>query len=376
MARKLKYKWLIIVLMLAIFYIADFTVINIPVSKRSIAVGLSVDMDGDEVEISTQVILSKQGGSSAGPNNYIVYSAKAKDITGALQKITDNTGRKVSLAHVSSIIIGQDVLQSGNFDYVNYFFKNEIVGDITILVMTRGKGKDLFEAKVPVGEAVSYQIGNVSDISNKPLGKNIITAKKFMENYISGTGENWLPCIELKETTPSDEQAKGDAETADLIVFDGACLLDREGINGFIEDDASDGMSIVYQELSTGVIQIKSREDKDLSIKLHQSKAKIKYDYDAKKIKIKLFMKTTRGENVVSNDTVELKMNEVELSNFQNAVMRKINAAFEQGVDNGFDTFNLRFEFGKRYPKFISEIYEEDFLKNLQIEYDFDIIQR
>lgn len=376
MVKRFKYKWLIIVIMLGVFYIADFAVLNIPVSRRSICVGLALDMDGEEVEISTQVILAKQGGASAGPNNYVVYSAKAKDIPAALQKISEDTGRKVSLAHVSSIIIGYDVLQNGNFDFINYFFKNGMVGDLTVLVMTKGKGKDIFKAKVPVGEAISYQIGNVSSMDNIPLGKNSISAEKFMENYLSGTGENWLPVIELKENQPSDDQSKENVEKADLIVFSGACMLDKKGINGFIENDASDGLSLIFQKLETGTVQIKSREDKDISIRLLENRAKLKYKFEEQKVEIKFFIKTVRAENVVGYDVVEKKMNEIELKNFQNEIIKKINKAFKQGLDGGYDIFNFRHEFAIRYPKEKDTIYKDDFLKNLKFEFKFDIIQR
>lgn len=376
MVKRFKYKWLVIVIMLGVFYIADFAVLNIPVSRRSICVGLALDMDGEEVEISTQVILAKQGGASAGPNNYVVYSAKAKDVPATLQKISEDTGRKVSLAHVSSIIIGYDVLQNGNFDFINYFFKNGIVGDLTIMVMTKGKGKDIFKAKVPVGEAISYQIGNVSSMENMPLGKNSISAEKFMENYLSGSGENWLPVIELKENEPSDDQSKENVEKADLIVFSGACMLSRTGINGFIEKDASDGLSLIFQDIESGTVQIKSRENKDISIRLLENRAKIKYKYDEKKVEIKFFMKTVRAENMVGQDAVEKKMNEIELKNFQNEIIKKINTAFMQGLNEGYDIFNFRNEFAIRYPKEKDNIYKDDFLKNLRLEFKFDIIQR
>lgn len=82
----------------------------------AITVGLGIDKIGDQYQVSAQVVLPSQiagskGGSPQSPVN--LYKATGSTVYEAVRKITTLSPRKIYIAHLRILVLGEDLAKEG-----------------------------------------------------------------------------------------------------------------------------------------------------------------------------------------------------------------------------------------------------------------------
>ncbi len=373
----IKYKWVAIILALIFVFIVDAMVFNVSIINRGVAIGLGIDMDGDEIELTAQIVLPKNGGVSSGGNNFINYSAKAKDMEKTIDLISAQSGLELSISHATVIIIGKSVFEKKRFDLFDFFLSDDKVNDNILLVMAEDNAKDILKAKVPVGGVSSYQLSNQLRPEKAPIGLITVTLKDFAMRLHTGNGDNYLPIVSLKPIDPSTDQSKDDQKEAHCFGLNKTAIVNKDGYKGTLDIQLTEGLSIAKMTLQDGVLQMTGSDNRDISIHIVNSKASIKYDYEKHVYKIKMTMITSRSEGRhESNSSYRYDMDSEEMEDFRVLVTERVQAVIDYSIAIGVDVLSIKEGFYRVNPKHKDKIMTDEFLSSIKLDMDIKILQR
>lgn len=376
MVKKLiKHKWLIIVAVIIALVVFDKLVYNVSIVNRGIVIGIAVDLDGEYIVLSTQMVLPTNGAVGSEGNNYTVMSAKSKDVAGAVGKISADTGLSVSLGHTVSIVIGSEVIKQGRFDILEHMLIDDVITDNTLLCLADGKAKDILQAKVPIGEVSSYQLQKLLQPPKPVLGAAATTILQFYVNQDTKWDTNHLPIVSIIPTDPTTDQESNNIDKADLLSISRTALVNATGILCELDSYQSEGLTMVEYEPKDGTMDIQTHDGKTLGIRIVSCKASKKYNLKEKKVKIELDFKTVRGGDR-DGKILTTKMNAEELESFKAGVKDRVMSCYNYALENNADVFSLQKGFYQRYANEYKRQASDDFLKNITLEIDVKVTQR
>ena len=238
MKKFLTSKWVIILTVLILLVVFNALVFNVSVVNRNIVVGLGLDFDGTEYTLHTQVVLPKNGGvASGGGNNYITLKTNAQNIDIAIDKIEKEQGVILSLAQAAILVLGKNMVESGDLTLVEAFFMDDRVHDNLLLVMAEDKAEDVMNATVAAGEVASLQLVRQLSPTKAPLGVSTITMQEYIRNAKNSNKINYMPMISVEKTEPSTDQSKENEDEADKFLITQSALLDNNGLQCLLDLD-------------------------------------------------------------------------------------------------------------------------------------------
>jgi len=122
-----------------------------------------------------------------------IISANGATVPQALDRITANTGRKVSLAHCNLIVLGE-TLRADNVAEILYYFLGKFeVSNNTSLIWTDGPvEKILKESEAGKSAGGAGLLEAVAEYNQKHVFKKPVTLDAFYKNYLHGKDANML----------------------------------------------------------------------------------------------------------------------------------------------------------------------------------------
>lgn len=372
------YKWILLVLAFVLFFIMDNMVYNVRIINRGVAVGLGIDMSGEYIDLTAQVVLPKNGGVSSGGNNYINYRQKGMDIEQAVDNISTISGTELSIGQVIVIVLGREVVEKGKYEILEFLLANDIVADNVLLVMAEDKANDIMTAKIPVGEVASYQLFRLMHPVKQPLGMPVVNIKDFVVNtYSDAEKVNYLPIVSKEETDPSTDQGKENIEKADILRVERTAIMDKTGLKGELNVEDTYGLTLAEYDLQDGVLAFDKGNGEEISVQIVDSKVGRKYDYDHSTLELNLRLKTSRVSGRIGEDGMYYNnMDELELKMFKKNIEKKIVSVFEYGNSIGVDILSIKEGFYRRYFDKKAEIEQKDYLSSVKLKVNVNIIQR
>ncbi len=248
-------KWLVIPLLFVLFVVLGNLSSGINLLDRAIVVGLAVDGGGEEIELSAQIIVPKNGGVSSQGNTFAVYESKGATLQEAIENLSTTIGLRASFAHTDVILFGSDFLRSGTADVLEYIFKSDLVRDSALLVAAACDAKDLFKLKLPVNEVVSYHLVEMLNSNRDEAGQNPMTLHKYFYNYYTLGGTNYMPLVNvLKEEKGSISPDSGKGEDTYRLELSKTVVLSREGYVMRLDREDSKGLSYADKRLNSGTL--------------------------------------------------------------------------------------------------------------------------
>lgn len=373
----LRKKWIVLLIVLVLFIAIDGLVNNVSIVNRGIVIGLALDMDNDNINVTTQVILPKNGGVSGG-NNYAIFSAGGKTIKEGLDAVGRKMGAQISLAHTVVVLMNRDLVTRGQMDIIEYFLTDDELSDTCLLGVSETSAAELMKATVPFGEVASYQIQRILRPIREYVGNSPISLKDFFVRYFAREPGLYLPLIYTEKSPPSTDQSE--AGVTDAVVFrsNKTLAFNKSCCSTELAGDANIGLSMLLKPITNGAVTISGRDGKPATIDILDSNSKIDYDMDKNMITVSITMNTLRDSGVhTSNGEISFSMDEVERTRFIEKVSADITAAFTQTQEANIDIFmiynNMYRKYGNRWIKNASK---EDYLALMDISVNVSINQR
>ncbi|SFS62641.1 Ger(x)C family spore germination protein [Paenibacillus sp. BC26] len=268
--------------------------------------GTAVDhADDGEIEISNQIVIpsqlkgSGQGGESGSEDNYLVVSAKGKDVFDATQKIQSKISRRLMTSHRIIIAIGEEYFRkqevSKLFDKLGRDPANNLRD--TILLVRGSRAKDFLMLQHPMEYNSSIAAGKELHIN----GLHGFSSRELVIESLSEGTRPVLPYLQIQEVKYNSKSKKPIASVAGFAVMD-----KKLKIKGFL--DAAEGSQAIWMigKGNYGGITIPWKKDEGVvSFRLTHQSRRVHAGKDPTHVVL-----TVTGQAYLLENTTSLDMSE------------------------------------------------------------------
>ena len=254
MKRRVKPKWILLVVVVVAVAALDGLSSNINLLDRAIVVGMGIDYVDGELSLSAQAIIPKNSSSASQGNDFVVYSARGETVQEAVENISYSVGLKASFAHTNVIVLGESFLKSGRTDVIEFLVSGDLVTDNTLLVAGAGDAKDILAVSMPINEVASYHLTEILQSNRKEAGQNPSTLKDYFEDIYKVGETACLPLVFLRESEFGLLGEKAGGEKTKLLDVSHVVVTNREGYLVRLGRRQSAALSYTTQKLNAGSI--------------------------------------------------------------------------------------------------------------------------
>lgn len=254
MKRRVKSKWILLVVVVVAVAALDGLSSNINLLDRAIVVGMGIDYVDGELSLSAQAIIPKNSSSASQGNDFVVYSARGETVQEAVENLSYSVGLKASFAHTNVIVLGESFLKSGRTDVIEFLVSGDLVTDNTLLVAGAGDAKDILAVSMPINEVASYHLTEILQSNRKEAGQNPSTLKDYFEDIYKVGETACLPLVFLRESEFGLLGEKAGGEKTKLLDVSHVVVTNREGYLVRLGRRQSAALSYTTQKLNAGSI--------------------------------------------------------------------------------------------------------------------------
>ncbi len=310
MQHKKKYIFLLISIFLTIF---TGCWDRIEIENRAFVLGIGLDKnEGDKIALTYQIALpsAMYGEGGADGDKVLNITSTSPTVTRAEKQILTRLDRVPNKAHTQVLIIGEDLAREGITKYIDYFLRNSEMRRRTKVLITEGKGQDLFSIIPPTANSTSDYIGNIFLFNEKDVHRisSEVDLMKMTENL-----RRDMDFIVAKAT-----KGKND------IAITGAAVFRKDKLVGYLGPEEVRKTKWLIDDISRGTIVL---ED------VNGMRGHIVFEISNGKTKIKPMIKEDDVDFDI-NIRVEGDVVESEDLEFLNTMEQNFITEFEKAIEN------------------------------------------
>ncbi|MEG1608309.1 MAG: Ger(x)C family spore germination C-terminal domain-containing protein [Clostridia bacterium] len=383
----LKKKWIVLLIMLVTLIAFESLVVQIPLSKRVIAIGIGLDMVGEDIELSAQVIIPNKNKGSQN-TQYQVFSAKGKTVQQAIATMQAQIGATPSFAHTLVALVGKDFVGQKLFDTFKTFMASTIISDNALIgYCDKESAKDVLSAKMTVNNTVPYNMQNSMLADEKPIGQVVAKIKDYFKTYYQVGGCSYLPIVAKQDSAVTaglplshkaslidlntaalvgEEEggAAGSNTEKDYIInLDTAVIVDRNFKTLALDKEQTRGLTLVKQRLKDGNFNVVNSFGESIVYYIERSKTKVVLDNLNMCFEINMVVENIANNNI-AHDNGGVMSND-EKNQIASEVTTSILSGFNLGKLNDMDIFNVGEMFYAKYGQQWLDKYGENYLDRI-----------
>lgn len=171
------------------------------INEIGFTVGLGIDKDGDDYQITTQIalpaLLEGSGGGEEPP--VWVVSGKGRTIFEAIRDVNTRSARKPFWGHLNVIVLGEEVAKEGLIPVLDLLSRGQELRRSNYVVLAQGKARDILEAQ-PKLESINAIY--ISHLVENRIGQSVapaVTINDLLITLSTSGKENVLPRITALE---------------------------------------------------------------------------------------------------------------------------------------------------------------------------------
>lgn len=378
MKKIVRNRWLMFLIIIIVFVLLDLQIQNVSLAQRGIVLGIGIDKEGDDYVITAEFIAPSNGGVQNYQKNTLLCQEKGKSIDEAFEKMDKTLGSRVSLKHTVLIVMGNSVLESGDYaPLIDLLVGNEVF-DSTNVIGVKGKAEDLFNARPPMYTTVSYRIAETLRNPDIESGVVIVNVKDFFRMYASKSEAIYLPIVEIIKGGSSESDSDGGKRETDSLELGQIAILTRTGKKLTLSGEGSAGLSYIYSEVNEGNIYIgNSGDGSGFDVNVIDTLTTKKFDADNMTLTLDVRMWVKPG-NRTSNDIEDYLdyFTDKERKMVEDDVRNKIETAYKTCHEENVDILGIANGFYRILGKRYKEVIGENYLDRINIVTDVNIIAK
>ncbi len=241
--------------------------------EQLIVYGIGVDKIEDAYELTVQALntqTTSEASSQEEGKSIINMSAAAPTLIEAVNKIENQTGKKILYSHAIVLIIGQETAKSGIKEIIKFFSTNHKLRPTVEVLISSAAAKDVFASEED-GDIINAEdvvsISKIGKESDDGINSNIRYLLSDLENP-QKAAKVWL--LEYNE----DE---GEVACPQIALFKSDKLTD------ILSEEATKGVILIYKKAKNIADSI-NVGDMQIYYELSKAKSKINVSVDGNKL--------------------------------------------------------------------------------------------
>ncbi|WP_405155153.1 Ger(x)C family spore germination protein [Paenibacillus sp. FSL K6-0108] len=355
-------------------------------NELGIMLGLGVDKDGEMIKVTAQVVVpnevsSKSGGGKGTPVTQ--YQASAPTLFEAIQKLTQSSPRRIFMAHIRVMVIGEEYARKvGIYDVTEALMREPTVRpDYYVMVARNTTAAKVLDVLTPLENLPAEKLFNSLDVSSKIWSPTTtVTGDQLMEYMITPGIQPVITGVEIvgpQEKSGSKDNISTIHSPASLNST-GLSVFKKDKLIGWLTEDESKGYNYIRNNVKSTIGHLPCRKGGNVTFKTLRSttkrKAKVVAGQPVISIKIK---------NVSSIGAVEcgIKIGSMDvLKELERDSEERLMDLMQESVKSVQRKFHVDiFGFGQEVyhadPKFFKKVEKDwdNYLENLDVHYDVNV---
>lgn len=252
----MKFKKMIIIINIFIITILFTSCLNVgsrEVNDMGIVLATAVDMEGQKILLTLEVIIPAPKTSQPGSKTTVVYvQSRGDTIFDALRNATLKFDKKLFMAHNRIIIFGDEFARRGIGDYISFFINdNEPRESAYLLIAKDTKAYEMMGINAGLSDTPSkylYELMENYEINSKSRS---LTVNDTLMFHL----KNLHPVISLVEAVSQLEVYKEEGKSIKSVLnVEGGAVFNIDKLVGYYSGDEMKGFNFIVNEFENGLI--------------------------------------------------------------------------------------------------------------------------
>ncbi|WP_027086235.1 Ger(x)C family spore germination protein [Cohnella panacarvi] len=249
----------------------------------AITVGLSIDRtDNDRYLVSAQIVepgeVAEKGGSGRSP--VTLFNETGNTVMEAIRKMTTNSPRKIYMAHLRILVIGEELAREGIGDVLDFMIRDhELRTDFFVAIAKGRKAKEMLTIMTPLEKLPAVKIYKSMTTSQNNWAPSLsVTLDKLIADLAN---EGKHPVLATLEAT-GDEKAgnnKSNMERIDVpasISSASLAVFKKDKLVGWLNETESKGYNYIINKISTTLGFMSCPNGGKIAVQVVRSNVKVK----------------------------------------------------------------------------------------------------
>jgi len=361
------------------------------INQIGFAVGLGIDKDGNNYQITTQMALPAllEGGGGGDEPPVWVVGGKGRTIFEAIRDVNTRSARRPFWGHLNVIVIGEEVAKDGLIPVIDLLSRGQELRRSNYIVVAQGKARDILEAQ-PKLESINAIF--ISHLIENRTGQSVapaVTVNDLLVTLSSSGIESVLPRISAlgqESFLPPKKEESGDSQEGEkkpkgILELRGAGIFKNDKLIDWMDEETTRGYLWVRGQVKGGIVVVESPSEPgtNISLEIKSNKSKITPRVEKGKIAIDIYISSTL--NLVENAGFVSLESENDIQDLRQrtseAIRKEINKAIEKAQENQADFLGLGEHVRVQYPDMWRELQWSEVLQTMEISvYTEAVIQQ
>jgi len=293
--------------MLKILLILSFTMLltscwsNRELNELAIASALGIDKAGDQYRVSLQIVNPSEVASKSGGAGYqtpvTVYTVYANTILEAVRKAATVAPRKIYLAQLRTIVIGEELARSGISLSLDYLMREREVREegLYILIAKGGKAEDTLKVLTHLDKIPATKMANaLQTLERYWAPTNTVQLSEVLYDLISGAKYSSIPGIVVKGVKDGGKTTKNVQTLASptYLQFEETAVFKKDKLIGWLDEEESKGYNYITDRVIKTVGHFRCPDGGKVAMDVIRTKTNLKARMveGKPKIELKLWM--------------------------------------------------------------------------------------
>ena len=202
----------------------------------AICSGLGVSYENDEYVLTLQVVNTSAFDSKSTSNNasFSVYTEEGKTIFEAINKISKELSKEITLTQLKIIIIDETAIIDNLSSLVDFLMNDlEVSLNVPVVTSLKSNPKDVLSVITPNNEINSSYISSLIEVNNSKFGNAYpIELSSFFVDYLTDYNNIMLTNVELKESSDMEDNndVLKDTDNASTLYIDNPVVFNNETV--------------------------------------------------------------------------------------------------------------------------------------------------
>jgi len=252
-------------------------------NELAIVVAIGVEKVDDEFEISVQVVEPSEVSATQPSTNrtpVTTYHAKGSSIFEAVRSLTILTPRKLYLAHVQMMIIGEELSQQGVSDALDFFARDHAIrNDFYIVVSSETTPKQVLETLTSLEKVPANKMHNSIEVSEREWASTSAVQLDELIKNLSNKGNNTVLStitIQGKTELGTNQSNVENVDTPAKLQYSGLAVFKQDKLIGLLTEEESKGYNYLKDKVKSTIETISCPDGRKLSTEVIDAKTKVK----------------------------------------------------------------------------------------------------